>query len=116
MFITYVVITMVMSVVLVVSAGAKFTRPPRMVQQMSTLELSFTLLPFLGVAQIAGAGGLIIGVWWGPLGIAAAICLTLYFIGAVAAHVRVGDIKGAPPAAALAIVAAVLIGLRVGAL
>ncbi|MFG3618918.1 DoxX family protein [Nocardia sp. NPDC047654] len=115
MFITYVVVAVVMSVVLVVSAGAKFTRPRRMVEQMSTLELSFAMLPFLGVAQIAGAGGLIIGVRWGPLGVAAAICLTLYFIGAVAAHVRVGDTKGAPPAAVLAIVAAVLIGLRVGA-
>ncbi|UAK32021.1 DoxX family protein [Nocardia asteroides] len=51
------------------------------------------MLPFLGVAQLAGAGGLLIGVWWGPLGVAAAICLTLYFIGAVATHVRVGDIK-----------------------
>ncbi|MGY1898625.1 DoxX family protein [Nocardia gipuzkoensis] len=115
MFITYVVVAVVMSVVLVVSAGAKFTRPRRMVEQMSTLELSFAMLPFLGVAQIAGAAGLIIGVWWGPLGVAAAICLTLYFIGAVAAHVRVGDTKGTPPAALLAIVAAVLIGLRVGA-
>ncbi|WP_181720249.1 DoxX family protein [Nocardia gipuzkoensis] len=115
MFITYVVVAVVMSVVLVVSAGAKFTRPRRMVEQMSTLELPFAMLPFLGVAQIAGAGGLIIGVWWGPLGVAAAICLTLYFIGAVAAHVRVGDTKGTPPAAVLAIVAAVLIGLRVGA-
>ncbi|WP_280253915.1 DoxX family protein [Nocardia abscessus] len=115
MFITYVVLAVVMSVVLVVSAGAKFTRPRRMVEQMSTLELPFAVLPFLGVTQIAGASGLITGVWWGPLGVAAAICLTLYFIGAVAAHVRVGDIKGAPPAAVLAIAAAVLIGLRVGA-
>lgn len=116
MFVTYLVVAVLMSVVLVISAGAKFTRPPRMVEQMSTLELPFTLLPFLGVAQIAGAAGLVIGVWWGPLGVAAATCLTLYFIGAVAAHVRVGDIAGTAPAATLAVVAAVLIGLRVGSL
>ncbi|MET8650921.1 DoxX family protein [Nocardia aurea] len=116
MFVTYLVVAVLMSVVLVISAGAKFTRPPRMVEQMSTLELPFTLLPFLGVAQIAGAAGLVIGVWWGPLGVAAATCLTLYFIGAVAAHVRVGDIAGTAPAATLAVVAAVLIGLRIGTL
>ncbi|WP_405668066.1 DoxX family protein [Streptomyces sp. NBC_01166] len=41
------------------------------------------------------------GLWRGPPGIAAAVGLTLCFIGAVAAHLRVGDYKGAPPAAVL---------------
>ncbi|MFF9453284.1 DoxX family protein [Streptomyces flaveolus] len=116
MFITYVIVSSLMSVVLVASAGAKFTRPKRLVDQMSTLGLSYGMLPFLGVAQIAGAGGLIMGLWWGLIGIAAAVGLTLYFIGAVAAHLRVSDYKGAPPAAVLTSVAIVLILLRVAAL
>ncbi|WP_406387738.1 DoxX family protein [Streptomyces sp. NBC_00887] len=69
------------------------------------------MLPFLGVAQIAGAGGLVIGLWWVPLGIAAASALTLYFIGAVATHLRASDYKGAPPAAVLTAVAIALIAL-----
>ncbi|MER7193802.1 DoxX family protein [Streptomyces flaveolus] len=116
MFIAYVIVASLMSVVLLASAGAKFTRPRRLVDQMSTLDLSYGMLPFLGVAQIAGAGGLIVGLWWGLVGVAAAVGLTLYFIGAVAAHLRASDYKGAPPAAALTTVAIVLIVLRVAAL
>lgn len=116
MFIAYVIVAALLSVVLLASAGAKFTRPKRLVDQMSTLSVPFGMLPFLGVTQIAGAGGLIVGLWWGPLGVAAAVGVTLYFIGAVATHLRVSDVKGAPPAAVLAIAAAVLIGLRAATL
>lgn len=116
MFITYAIVTALTSVVLLASAGAKFTRPKRLVDQMTTLGLPYGMLPFLGVALIAGAGGLVVGLWWGPLGIAAATGLTLYFSGAVATHLRVGDYKGAPPAAALAMVAVVLIALRAATL
>ncbi|MFF2327343.1 MULTISPECIES: DoxX family protein [unclassified Streptomyces] len=112
MFITYAIVAALMSAVLLASAGAKFTRPKRLVDQMSTLGLPYGVLPFLGVAQIAGAGGLVVGLWWGPLGIAAAIGLTLYFIGAVAAHLRASDYKGAPPAVVLTAVAIALIALR----
>ncbi|MFH8469167.1 DoxX family protein [Streptomyces sp. NPDC017991] len=112
MFITYAIVAAVMSAVLLASAGAKFTRPKRLVDQMSTLGLPDGVLPFLGVAQIAGAGGLVIGLWWGPLGIASAVGLALYFIGAVATHLRVGDYKGAPPAAVLTAAAVALIALR----
>ncbi|MFD7714712.1 DoxX family protein [Streptomyces sp. NPDC059814] len=116
MFITYAILAALMSVVLLASASAKFTRPKRLVDQMSTLGLPYRMLPFLGVAQVAGAAGLIIGLWRGPLGIAAAVGLTLYFIGAVAAHLRAGDHKGAPPAGVLTIVAVVLIALRAATL
>ncbi|MDQ0797800.1 DoxX family protein [Streptomyces sp. B1I3] len=116
MFIAYAIVAAFMSVVLLASAGAKFTRPRRLVDQMATLGLPYRVLPFLGAAQVAGAGGLIIGLWRGPLGIAAAVGLTLYFIGAVAAHLRAGDYKGAPPAAVLTLVAVVLIALRAATL
>ncbi|MFD6277814.1 DoxX family protein [Streptomyces sp. NPDC060209] len=112
MFITYAIVAALMSAVLLASAGAKFTRPKRLVDQMSTLGLPYGVLPFLGLTQTAGAGGLIIGLWWVPIGIAAAVGLTLYFIGAVATHLRARDYKGAPPAAVLTAVAIALIALR----
>ncbi|MBQ0854695.1 DoxX family protein [Streptomyces sp. BH-SS-21] len=113
MFIAYAIVAALMSAVLLASAGAKFTRPKRLVDQMSTIGLPYGALPFLGVAQIAGAGGLVIGLWWAPLGIAAAVALTLYFIGAVAAHLRARDYTGTPPAAVLTAVAITLVALRV---
>lgn len=116
MFVAYIILAAVEAAILLASAVAKFTRPPRLVDQMSTLQLPSAILPFLGITQIAGAGGLIIGIWWGPLGIAAAVGVTLYFLGAVVTHLRVRDFNGITPAAGLAVLAAVLIGLRVATL
>jgi hypothetical protein len=112
MFIAYVVVAAVMSLALLASASAKFARSKMLIDQMATLRLPTSMLPFLAVAQVAGAGGLIIGLWWGPLGIAAAVGVTLYFIGAVITHLRVGDYKGSPQAAVLGVIAIALIVLR----
>jgi hypothetical protein len=46
-------------------------------------------LPMLGTLKLAGAAGLLVGLVGPPaIGIAAAIGLVLYFIGAVIAHLR----------------------------
>lgn len=45
-----------------------------------------------------------------------AIGLTLYFAGAVAFHLRVGDRKGAPPAMVLTMASVALIVLRAATL
>jgi hypothetical protein len=116
MFTAYAVVAALMSSVLLASAGAKFTRPKRLVDQMSTLDLPYGMLPYLGAAQLAGAAGLLAGLRLGLLGIAAATGLVLYFLGAVAAHARVGDHRGASPAAALAVAAVVLAALRAATL
>ncbi|MGW2680372.1 DoxX family protein [Streptomyces sp. NPDC001436] len=71
---------------------------------------------FLIGAQIAGAAGVIAGLWWGPVGIAAAIGLTLYFAGAVAFHLRVGDRKDASPAVVLTMASVALIVLHAATL
>ncbi len=42
----------------------------------------------LGALKAAGALGLLAGLVVPPLGTAAAICLVLFFVGAVVAHVR----------------------------
>ncbi|MGX1267196.1 DoxX family protein [Streptomyces phaeoluteigriseus] len=105
MFTTYVVVAILMSTVLVASAGAKAIRTQHITGQMASLGLPESLLLFLVAAQVSGAAGLVVGIWWGPLGIAAAVGLTLYFAGAVASHLRVGDHKGAPPAIVLTLIA-----------
>ena len=54
--------------------------------------------PFLAGLEFAAAAGLLLGIRWAPLGIAAATGMTLYFVGAIVAHVRVNDLKGLGPA------------------
>ncbi|MFB6812629.1 DoxX family protein [Streptomyces sp. NPDC056387] len=116
MFITLAVVTVFMSAVLLASAGAKSLRTRHITEQMSALGVPQGMMAYLIGAQIAGAAGAIAGLWWGPLGVAAAIGLTLYFAGAAAFHLRVGDRKGASPAAVLTMTSVALIVLRAATL
>ena len=53
-----------------------------------------------------------LGVFWAPLGIAAAFAVACYFAVAVAFHLRAGDAEHLPTPALLALIAAVALGLR----
>jgi hypothetical protein len=55
------------------------------------LRISVGLTRFIGWCQWAAVVGLIAGLFWRPLAIAAAIGLLFLLIGAVIAHRRVGD-------------------------
>jgi hypothetical protein len=50
--------------------------------------------PYLAACELAGALGLLVGIAWAPIGIAAAIGVIAYMLGAIAAHVRAGDRQG----------------------
>jgi DoxX-like family len=98
MFVAYTVIAVLLALGLLVSAAAKLRRVPQLVDGFTSLGVPPGMLPFLAACEIAGAGGLVIGLWYPPLGIAAAIGLVLYFVGAVGAHLRSRDFKGMPNA------------------
>jgi hypothetical protein len=71
------------------------------------------MLPFLATCLIAGGLGLLIGVWYPPLGIAAAVGLVIYFVGALIAHLRKGDVKGLPAPTLFLILAAIAFSTRI---
>jgi pimeloyl-ACP methyl ester carboxylesterase len=50
--------------------------------------------PHLAACEIAVSLGLLVGIWWPILGLAAGIGLIVYFVGAIVSHVRVGDLNG----------------------
>lgn len=60
---------------------------------MSVLELvkATKAAPLLASLELAAAAGLLLGLAWWPIGIAAGIGAVLYFTGAILAHLRVGD-------------------------
>jgi uncharacterized membrane protein YphA (DoxX/SURF4 family) len=67
----------------------------------------------IGGLEVAGAAGVLVGLYFAPLGVAAAIGLTLLMIGAVIAHVRVKDkFAMTAPSGVLAVVAVVALVLR----
>ncbi|MGX9791991.1 DoxX family protein [Mycobacterium sp. MMS18-G62] len=45
----------------------------------------------IGALELAGVAGVLVGLLWAPIGIAAAIGLALLSIGAVAFHLRASD-------------------------
>jgi len=77
------------------------------------LGVPLRYFPLLAACEFAGALGLVLGIWWFPLGVAAGIGLVLYFVGAVASHLRVGDVKGIGPAAFMLALAAAALVMRI---
>jgi hypothetical protein len=80
------------------------------------LEVPNPLWQTIGALEGAAAAGLVAGVWWEPIGVAAATGVVLTMIGAVVAHLRLG-IAGAglvPPVVlgVFAAAVAVLVGQR----
>ncbi len=70
----------------------KLIRAPRIVSMMAAVHVTPPpQLTALGALQVASTIGLVAGIWFPPLAIAAAIGLVLYFTGAIVAHVRAGD-------------------------
>ncbi|MEH0420809.1 DoxX family protein [Streptomyces sp. B21-083] len=112
MFIAYVVVAVLLTLLLVASGSAKVKKDPKLVDGLGQVGVSQGMLPFLAAAEFAGAVGLIVGMWWWPLGVAAAIGVVLYFVGAVGAHLRVKDIKGSPNAFVALLLAIAALTLR----
>jgi len=115
MFIVAVVVSILLAAGLSGSAGAKLTKDPRIIETLvRTVGVPEDRLWMLAALELAGAAGLIIGLFWAPLGIAAAIGVILYFIGAVAGHLRVGDtaIPAIAPAAVMLVTAVIALVLR----
>jgi hypothetical protein len=89
-----VVISSVTAMVLATSAGMKLRRHRICLETFETCRLPLSWLPRLAVLEGAAAAGIVVGLWWPPIGIAAASGAVIYFLVAVAAHLRVGDWNG----------------------
>jgi hypothetical protein len=91
MFAAYITVTLLAAVANFYAATNDFTRPAWLLANMAKLRISKAWLPTLGILKAAGAVGLLLGIGIPLIGVAAAIGLTLFFIGAVITHIRAGD-------------------------
>ncbi len=95
MYIAYIIIAIIMSLLLIGSGTAKLRHVPTVVHGVhEVVGVPMRWFPWLAACEFAGAAGLLIGIVWWPLGVAAAIGVVIYFIGASVGHVRVKDFKG----------------------
>lgn len=107
MGIAYLVIAILLAAILVFSGLGKLRRDPRIVLVIHELVgVPMKYFPLLAACEFAGAMGLVLGIWWPLLGVAAGIGVVLYFVGAIVSHLRVGDVRGIGPAAFLLTMAA----------
>ena len=113
MHILYFVITVAFALMVTYSGIGKIRRDPLPVRVVhETIGLPLKYFPLLAACEFAGAVGLVAGIWWPPIGIAAGIGLVLYFVGAIVSHLRVGDVKGIGSAAFMLALAAIALALR----
>ncbi len=84
MFIALVILTALLAVICVQSASMKLRRNERVLAVIhGTVGVPQRHLPVLAALELAGAAGILVGLWLEPLGIAAAAVLVAYFVGAV---------------------------------
>jgi hypothetical protein len=91
MFIATAIVSVLLAVVLTASAGAKLAKSRLIMEVTTTVGFPDDKLWLLAAAEIAGCVGLALGLFWWPIGIAAAIGVILYFVGAVGSLLRVKD-------------------------
>jgi hypothetical protein len=74
-----------------ITGSAKLLRAPWTLAAARRLGCSENAFRAIGALEAAAVMGLLAGLLWGPLGIAAAVGLVALLVGAVIAHRRAGD-------------------------
>jgi DoxX-like family len=113
LFIAYTVVGVLLALGVLASATAQLTGNKVVLANLVHLGLPLSIIPFLASCLIAGGLGLLVGLWYPPLGIAAAVGLVLYFVGALVAHLRKADFKGLPAPILFLVLAGAALSLQV---
>jgi uncharacterized membrane protein YphA (DoxX/SURF4 family) len=106
----FVTISLLLAAACLLPAAGKLTGQPKMRQSAAHFGIPWPRYRLIGAAEAAAAAGILIGLWWHPLGVAAAAGMALLLLGAVITHRRAGDTgkEAAPALIALALTLAYL--------
>ena len=86
-----VVVTLLLAALFTFSSSIKLLGVPQSLAIRDHLGVSPIQWRVIGALELAGVAGVLVGLLWAPIGIAAAIGLALLSIGAVAFHLRASD-------------------------
>ena len=115
MTIALIVTASLLGVIATASGIQKLRKDPKVLEVMHSVGVKDSQLPILAGLEIAGALGLLIGIWIPLLGLAASIGLALYLLSAVVAHVRAKDsAKELAAPLIFAILALAIVALELG--
>ena len=101
----FIALSVLLAAACLVPAVGKLTAQPKMVASAGHFGLAWERYRLIGAAELAAAVGVLAGLAWGPIGVAAASGMALLLLGAIAVHRRAGDHlrEAAPALVALAI-------------
>jgi DoxX-like protein len=109
------IVSLLLASVLTYSALRKLSHQPEVVQTYARVGVPEERLNHLAVILLTGAAGLTAGLFWTPIGIAAAAALVVYFLLAVGAHIGAGDTQHVQTPVAIEVVCAAALALRLAA-
>lgn len=114
MFALAVVVTIVVALQFLLSGAGKLAGIKQSIGYRDHLNVSPALWKAIGVLEVAGAAGVLIGLGVAALGIAAGTGLVLLMIGALGYHRRAHDpLPAVTPAIVALVLAAVALILRI---
>ncbi len=87
----FVTISLLLALACLLPGATKLLGHPRMRQSAAHFGIPWPRYRLIGIAELAAAAGILAGVWWHPLGIAAAAGMVLLLVGAVTTHWRAAD-------------------------
>jgi hypothetical protein len=88
MFIAYIIVTILAAAANTYAATVDFRRPQWVLDNITKWGGRHSWLFTLGALKAAGAAGLLLGICIPIMGIAAALGLVLFFVGAIAVVIR----------------------------
>jgi DoxX-like family len=86
-----VIVTLLLAALFTFSASIKLIGVARSLAIRDHLGVKPLQWRLIGALELAGVAGVLVGLAWPPIGIAAAIGLALLSIGALAFHLRASD-------------------------
>lgn len=112
MFVATAIVSVLLAALLAFAAIRKLSHREPIVQTYLRVGVPEDRLNLLAIILLAGAAGLLLGLLWTPIGIAAAVGVICYFIVAIAFHIRAGDAKNLPTPITYAVLAVAALALR----
>jgi hypothetical protein len=110
------IVSALLAALLVLTAARKLSHRDEVVASYARVGVPEARLNQLAMILLSGAAGLIVGIVWAPVGVAAAIGLIAYFAVAVSAHIRADDARRLPTPLAFEALAVAALVLRLATL
>src|SRR5579864_3288784 len=82
----FVTVSLLLAAACLVPAAAKLASHPKMRRSAARFGIRWPRYRLIGAAELAAAAGVLAGLWWHPLGVAAAAGMVLLLLGALITH------------------------------